>query len=146
MTDKLDLASFFPYRLAELQQAISNSVAQVYAGRFNLTRQQWRVLAVLGDGVHKSAKTICGLTNLDKMQTSRAIAKMLENGLLSKVTDEKDKRSALLSLSDKGVVLYRNIEPLVLAREQQLLSVLSKSEQQQLSSLMAKLLDRTHRL
>lgn len=146
MADKLSLASFFPYRLAQLQRAVSCSVAQVYGGRFNLTKQQWRVLAVLGDNVHLSAKTICALTNLDKMQTSRAIAKMVEEDLLSKVIDKKDKRSALLSLSEKGQILYRRIEPLVLQHEHRLLSALSEPEQQQLFMMMDKLQEKSQQL
>lgn len=146
MTENLSLASFFPYRLAQLQGVISSSVAEVYAGRFNLTRQQWRVLAVLGDNIHKSAKTICSMTNLDKMQTSRAIAKMVEDGLLEKVTDKKDKRSALLSLTVQGRELYQQIVPLVLNREQQLLSSLSADEQQQLVVMMDKLQQRAAEL
>ena len=36
----MELESFFPYRLALLADAVSRSMAQVYAERFDLTREE----------------------------------------------------------------------------------------------------------
>ena len=43
----MDLQAFFPYRLAVLSEAVSLSLAEVYADRFKLSRDAWRVLAAL---------------------------------------------------------------------------------------------------
>ena len=143
---ELILDDFFPYRLTELQSAISHNIADVYSGKFDLSRQQWRILATLGDHNKStdnqmlSAKQLGQLTNLDKMQTSRAIVKLEEQLLVTKTADDRDKRSILIALTEKGHEVYQDIVPLVLEREQQLLSVLTQNQQQQLENLMNKLL------
>ena len=43
----MNLQVFLPYRLAVVSEAVSRSLAAVYAERFNLTRDEWRVLAAL---------------------------------------------------------------------------------------------------
>ena len=141
----LVLDQFFPYQLTELQNAVSHNISQVYK-EYNLSRQQWRILAVLGDENKStsaqmlSAKQLGELTNLDKMQTSRAIAKLEESELVVRTTDENDKRSILLKLTEKGQQLYHTLIPLVLEREQLLLSALTEKQQQQFVYMMNKLL------
>jgi DNA-binding MarR family transcriptional regulator len=135
----LNLTEFFPYQLTQLQAKVSDNIADIYTGRFELSRQEWRVLASLGNGELLSAKQIGDQTNLEKMPASRAIAKMKSNGLLVKSPDENDKRSSLLKLTDKGLSIYQQLIPMVLKREQELLSVLSSQEKQQLTQIIDKL-------
>jgi len=135
----LTLDSFFPYQLTQLQATISDCIADIYTGKFDLTRHEWRVLAILGSSIEMSAKQIGLLSNLEKMQASRAISKMLSEKLLMKTTDVNDKRSALLKLTPRGLSVYQQLVPMVLAREQELLSVLCEDEKQQLIQSMNKL-------
>ena len=44
----LDLSRFMPYRLAVLADDVSDTIAQVYVDRFDLGRNEWRILAWLG--------------------------------------------------------------------------------------------------
>jgi DNA-binding MarR family transcriptional regulator len=135
----LHLTEFFPYQLTQLQAKVSDNIAEIYTGRFELSRQQWRVLASLGNGELLSAKQIGEQTNLEKMPASRAIAKMQTQGLLIKNTDKTDKRSSLLKLTAHGLAIYQQLIPMVLAREQELLSVLSGEEKNQLVNIIEKL-------
>jgi len=135
----LDMDNFFPYQLTQLQSSVSDTIAEIYTGHFELTRHEWRIVAVLGTGKALSAKCIGGLINLEKMQTSRAIAKMTNKALIVKVEDRSDKRSSLLKLTPEGLKVHRELAPMVLAREQALLSVLSEDEHDQLRLIMDKL-------
>jgi len=143
--DTLQLASFFPYRLSQLQSAVSHSISEQY-GKHDLSRQQWRILAVLGDheisGTKQSlsAKQLGEQTNLDKMQTSRAIEKLCQQNRATKTTDENDKRSILIKLTDEGQALYQQIVPDVKEKNDQLLSALTQRQQEQLITMMDKLL------
>ncbi len=141
MTNKptLTLAHFFPYQLTKLQASISESIAQIYTGKFNLSRQEWRILAILANHAPQNAKQIGSDANLDKMPASRAIQRMLSKQLIKRIENTRDKRSFLLELTAKGRQLYQQLEPLVLQREAQLLSALTTDEQQALSQIMAKL-------
>ncbi len=147
MTDsELDLQTFFPYRLSILYDEISQSVAQVYAKRYRLTRPQWRVLATLGNSEPLSAKAIAGLTRLEKMQVSRAVEQLNQKGLIDKQSDESDKRHLRLALTSRGLSLYREIVPLVLARESFLLSALSAEEQERFKEMMERLREKSQEL
>jgi len=141
-TDKhesLSLNQFFPYRFAMLQQAISENIASVYTGEFDLSRHEWRVLAILGEQSGLSAKQITLLTSLEKMQISRAINRMRANDLVKETINAKDKRFTQLYLTDKGKEIYLILVPRVLKKEQELLSVLSNDEQKDLNQLIDKL-------
>jgi len=142
----LQLDEFFPYQLTHLQALVTDNIAQIYTGQFDLTRQQWRVLAVLGNNSPLSAKEISVQANLDKMPTSRAINDMLAQQLLIKSAHDGDKRSSLLSLTRKGQNIYQQLVPLALKREQELLSVLSHEEQLQMQRIFAKLAKQSRQL
>ena len=135
----LHLTEFFPYQLTQLQAKVSDNIAEIYTGKFELSRQEWRVLASLGNGELLSAKQIGEQTNLEKMPASRAITKMQTQGLLVKSTDRTDKRSSLLKLTEQGLSIYQQLIPMVLEREQELLSVLSAQEKNQLAEIFEKL-------
>ncbi len=139
MVKTLNLPEFFPYKLTQLQAKISNTIADIYTGKFDLSRQEWRILAALGGGSELSAKQIGLQTNLEKMPASRAISKMLSQSLIVKAIDKNDKRSSLLKLTAKGHEMYQQIVPMAVQREQELLSIFSKEEVYQLNQLMDKL-------
>ena len=149
-SQQLKLEEFFPYKLTKLQDAISKDLAKVYK-EYKLSRQQWRILAILGDtdktpnSQELSAKKLGELTNLDKMQTSRAIAKLKEAKLVSTDEDQNDKRSILVKLTDKGIELRRELEPKVLAHEKRLLSALTARQYEQFCTMMEKLLRQAER-
>lgn len=142
--DILQLDQFFPYRLSQLHNAVSCNIAEEYK-EYDLSRQQWRILAVLGDhnlsGSKQmlSAKRLGELTDLDKMQTSRAIDKLKESGRIEKTQDRNDRRSILIKLTEQGEALYKTLVPKVKNKSDQLLNALTTKQQEQLLVLMDKL-------
>jgi DNA-binding MarR family transcriptional regulator len=141
----MDLKSFFPYRLAVLAEHVSRSMAEVYAERFGITRDEWRVLAALaalGDGRGIRTSHVIADTTLEKMQVSRAVARLEERGALARERDPEDLRGQLLSLRPAGRKLLAQIVPLVQAREAYLLAALSAQERQALETAMDKVLQR----
>lgn len=144
MTDKpLDseqfvLPNFFPYRLAVFSEDVSKAMAQLYGGRFNLSRQEWRVIAALGEQQDLTAKEISEYSTLDKTQVSRATAKLLKAGLITREEDKQDRRHLHHDLSRKGHRVYKEIIPLVLAREGYILSTLTDAESVELERLINK--------
>ena len=126
--DGFDLTSFFPYRLAVFAERVSLSVSQLYADRFDLTRAEWRVVAALGANRTMAAKDIGPYSTLDKMQVSRAVARLEERGLIRRDEDTSDRRAKILSLTPAGRALHRRIVPLVRAREDWLLGALDPAE------------------
>ncbi|MCU0929290.1 MAG: MarR family transcriptional regulator, partial [Burkholderiaceae bacterium] len=119
----MDLQRFFPYRLAVLADAVSRAVADVYEQRFDLGRDEWRVLAALAQGPMKTGDVIAH-TTLDKMQVSRAVARLEGHGLVERELHADDRRARVLRLTPAGRALFRRIAPLAQAREAFLLDAL----------------------
>jgi DNA-binding MarR family transcriptional regulator len=143
---RMELESFFPYRLAVLAEAVSRSMAQVYGERFDLARDEWRVLAALAAESPQRTGAVIERTTLDKVSASRALVRMEAKALVARETDPNDGRGYLIRLLPAGRQLYRRIEPMVLAREQFLLDALDADERQALGAALDKLLQRARRL
>ncbi len=149
MTDKqagdeskaLVLEEFFPYRLSVLAQDVSESVAEIYTGKFKLKRAEWRVVAALGQHQPMSAKAITAHTCMEKMPVSRAITVLKDRGLVVQAVDDRDRRYSQLSLTESGMALYNEIVPWVLGREQALLDEFDSQER----ALIESLFERLHR-
>ena len=105
----MQLDQFFPYRLAVLSDAVSHATALVYSSRYDLTRDEWRVLAALANKKQMKTAELIAHTTLDKMQVSRALARMVRDGLVERTTDADDRRGHRLRLLAEGESLYRKI-------------------------------------
>lgn len=135
----LDLQRYFPYRLAILAEQVSLAVAEVYAKRFHLSRQEWRVLAVLGANDHVAATDIGRITTLDKMQVSRAMQALEARGIVRRTEAADDRRKRLVELTAAGRALYQEIVPLAVEREAAILATLSRDDVAALDRIMTKI-------
>jgi DNA-binding MarR family transcriptional regulator len=135
----LELENFLPYRLSILAQLVSESLHDLYAGPFELTVTQWRVMAVLGRFAPLTASEVGQRTVMDKVAISRAVAGLIDRSLVERVTDRKDRRRASLRLSAQGRAMHARIVPLALAYEERLYEVLSEHERRQFSQLSDRL-------
>jgi len=143
---RLDLDGFIPYRISVMQQEVSRAIATAYAEKHGLMRYDWRVMAALGDGQPLSANQVCERTNMDKVQVSRAIARLKRKGLVDQHRTVEDRRRSSLRLTGRGEVIYRDIVPAARGREAELLSVLGSTELKQLDNLIDKLYRRARYL
>ncbi|MCL6415671.1 MarR family winged helix-turn-helix transcriptional regulator [Aestuariirhabdus sp. Z084] len=135
----LQLNNFLPYRLYVLANRISRSLADHYEQQFQITRPEWRIIAVLGEQPDLSAAQVAELTAMDKVATSRAVTKLLASKLLIRSFAVDDKRRSQLSLSAKGQKLYQKIVPIAQAYEEKIVSQLSDHERELLRTLLEKL-------
>ena len=142
----MELDSFFPYRLALLAEAVSRSMAQVYAERFDLSRDEWRVLAALAQESPLRTALVIERTTLDKVSVSRALQRMQAKDLVERETDVDDARGHVIRLRPAGRALFRRIVPMVQAREQFLLDALDPVERAALDGALDKVLARARQL
>jgi len=140
--DKSELAleRFLPYRLSIVTQTVSGALSRQYGERFGLSVPQWRVMAVLGRFAPLSANQVCERTVMDKVAVSRAVAALLERGLIERTVDSIDRRRSALRLTTKGRSTHQQIVPLALEYERRLLAALSPAERASLSTILDKLL------
>ena len=137
--EQLDLDRFLPYRLSVLSNRISQAIAKLYQARFGFGITEWRVIAVLGRFPELSANAVAERTAMDKVAVSRAVAHLLERGLLTREMHGDDRRRSVLNLSEAGYRIYDEIVPLALGRERELLAALTPEERVQLDRIMDKL-------
>jgi DNA-binding MarR family transcriptional regulator len=143
---RLALDGFIPYRISVMQQEVSRAIAAAYTVKHGLMRHDWRVMAALGDDQPLSASEVCQRTNMDKVQVSRAIARLKQKGLVDQNRTVEDRRRSSLRLTGPGEAIYRDIVPAARAREAELLSVLNDTELKQLDTLIDKLYRRARDL
>ena len=141
----MKLQEFFPYQLAQLAEAVSRSVASVYADRFGLSRDEWRILAALAEEGPMKATDLVPHTSLDKMQVSRALAKLEDAGLILREPSAEDARARIIKPTAQLRRLYKKIVPMVEEREAYLLAALNKAEREVLVSAMEKIRQRASR-
>ena len=137
---KLDLFRFVPFRLNRLAAEVSAALASEYQQRYGLDIPEWRVLATLGFRVEPcSAQYISHCTRTHKSTISRAVTALMQRQLVERVENADDRREFRLRLTRKGTVLYEELIPRLLRREQEIMSCLSAPERKALASLLGKI-------
>ena len=135
----LVLEHFLPYRLSVLSNVVSGRIAKSYAERFQLTVAEWRVMAVLGRFPGLTAAEVAERTAMDKVQVSRAVARLKKARRIEQRAVEGDRRARHLFLTDQGQGVYSQIVPLARDYEQRFVASLNAGERAQLDRLLDKL-------
>lgn len=110
------IESFLPYRLAVVAEALSRQLGAVYAGDHGLTREEWRLLFLIEDAGRIDSLQLAGRTSLDKVQVSRAAARLEAKGLITRRTPPEDRRLREYAITDAGTILFRKVFSAVEAR------------------------------
>jgi len=138
--DTFELDNFLPYRLSLLSNTVSQGISASYRKRFELSVTEWRVIAILGRYPGLTASEVMARGAMDKVAISRAVARLLERGLLERKAHDDDRRRRPLQLSaGKGRPLYEEVVPKALEYERRLLALLDKGERVALTGLVDKL-------
>ncbi len=143
---QLVLEQFLPYRLSLLSNTVSNTIAREYRDLFGLSIPEWRVMAVLGRFGPLTASEACERTATDKVTVSRAVARLIEQRLVKRETDPKDRRRSILKLTPRGTRTHRQIVPIARGRESELAAALTDKERRNLDALLVKLQQRANEI
>ncbi|TGN98724.1 MULTISPECIES: MarR family winged helix-turn-helix transcriptional regulator [unclassified Burkholderia] len=136
----MELETFFPHRLAIVADAVSRSIAEVYGERFDLSRDEWRVLTALPRrGIHRTGEVIAR-SHLDKGSVSRALTCLEAKGCISRSSDPEDGRGYLIQMLPTGRTLLKKMVPAVQARAKCLLDELNEAERKILDAALDKVL------
>ncbi len=144
--DTIDLDRFLPYRLSVLTNVVSSTIAEAYQRRFGLSIPEWRVLAVLARHPGVSAAEVARLTRMDAVAVSRAVARLLAAGRLRRSIARDDRRRSVLAVTATGTAVYREVAPLALGYERELLATLDAAERAALDRALDTLTTRAQAL
>jgi len=144
--DTIDLDRFLPYRLSVLTNVVSSTIAEAYQRRFGLSIPEWRVLAVLARHPGVSAAEVARLTRMDAVAVSRAVARLIAAGRLRRTIARDDRRRSVLAMTATGTAVYREVAPLALGYERELLATLGAAERAALDRVLDALTTRAQAL
>jgi DNA-binding MarR family transcriptional regulator len=103
-------------------------------------------MAALGRFAPLTASQVGKRIVMDKVAVSRAVAALMQRGLVERATDKADRRRASLRLSVRGRALHARIVPLALDYEARLWRALSAEERQAFNTLSDRLFARAEAL
>jgi DNA-binding MarR family transcriptional regulator len=137
----LELEHFLPYRLSILSNTISQAIADDYQRRYDLSVTEWRVMAVLARFDGLSAREVAERTATDKVAVSRALARLVDAGRVSRTIHGDDKRRSVLNLTETGWTMHNEVAPMARVHEREVLARLDAEERRWLERILDKLLD-----
>lgn len=137
--EPLRLEAFLPFRLSVLSNMVSEKIALEYRRAFDLTVPQWRVMAVVHGEPGISAKDVSSRTVMDKVAVSRAVARLIEQGRMTRAGSKRDGRLSALFLTKAGEDVYAAVAPRARSFEQDLVAHLTEEERRILEQLLGKL-------
>lgn len=148
------MAQFLPYQLSVASNAVSALIAERYRKRFGLKILEWRVMAVMGDVDRASASGHKGLTQraltdatlMDKVAVNRACKVLETRGPIARAPNAADGRSHLMVLTEEGRAIHREVLPLALETEAELLTGFSAADQDRLRAMLERLRARVETL
>lgn len=135
---KLLLDRFLPYRLSVASNAVSQVIARAYESSHDLSMQEWRVIAVLGEADRLTQQGIVAKTKMDKVTVSRAARSLEDRKIVRREANEDDARSLWLSLTPEGRKIYVKVVPAAVELEREVLRGLSAKEIADLEALLVR--------
>lgn len=135
---KLLLDRFLPYRLSVASNAFSQVIARAYESSHDLSMQEWRVIAVLGDAERLTQQGIVAKTKMDKVTVSRAARSLEDRGIVRREANEDDARSLWLSLTAEGRKIYVKVIPAAVELEREVLRGFTAKEIADLAALLVR--------
>lgn len=105
----IKLDQFWPYQAVVLADLISRLTLTIVKEYSQLNLSQWRVLAAIADQGGRTAAQVVAVTPMDKGIVSRAVASLIELGMLEKRIDSEDRRRATLHMTASGKQNYQTI-------------------------------------
>ncbi|TGK28000.1 MarR family transcriptional regulator [Leptospira gomenensis] len=106
---------------------------------YNLTPEQWQVLAALWEKESLTQKEIIHITLQDAPSASRMIARMVQKDLVKSETSKEDKRATLITLTKTGKSYEKILPKKILSHFETLLNDFSERKKQTLLDLLKEL-------
>jgi DNA-binding MarR family transcriptional regulator len=121
-------------------------LARAYTERFRLSVTGWRVIGVLANFQPLSAKQLAERTAMNQVSITRAISALIGLRMVRRTVDREDRRRVVLRLSEKGLAAYREVIPVAIGIEAELLQGLGAADRETLKRLVRALGERAARV
>lgn len=140
MTMLFDTPLSLAWRVNFLANFFTGPVYRDIGVRFGLSRPEFVILFCLSQEPGLVARDICLVTGLPKNSISRAVSELLVKGMISRKTNDADKRAKPLVLTAKGKQKLAQVVPVVEARQMAMCAPLSDAERAEFDRLYTKII------
>jgi DNA-binding MarR family transcriptional regulator len=135
----IDLERYVPAYLIWIANKLSRGSSQHYLNLFGVGAEVWRCMVLLAIHDTVNAQQVSQIIGMDKASVSRCFKLMSGKKLITLELEPSDGRVRLARLTQHGRQIHDQILGIALARERELLAVLSASEQETLIQLLKRL-------
>lgn len=140
------LGEMMMFRLYRAWSAGNPIFTRLCEGRFNITRREWRLLAIAVQHASLTSTQLAHAAALDAPRTSRAVSSLCGKGLLARSRDPGDARTVHVSVTEQGLGLYQQIMPVVASLNDVIFQDLDASELQALGSMLDRIVRRAEQM
>ncbi len=133
------LEELLTYRISSLYSLLSAGTAKELSAPHGLVLREWRVMVLLAGNEPMSASDLAARSLLDKASVSRAVASLVQRGLLTVTVSDMDARMKVLRLTEEGWRIYADLAPKSLQRHKRLMSALTPAERKSLTSMLSRI-------
>jgi len=135
----LKLDRFVPYGLSVLTAKITARLAREYEKAVGLPLPEARIMTVLGSFRPASSNAVVQHTSMDKATVSRAIARLIRLGLVTRKPNSEDRRLVVLDFTPAGRRAYARLARQALSWETWFTAEISAAERERLLRTLARL-------
>jgi len=125
-------------RIVRIADLILRIGTLAFKERFGLKPTDLRILIMLGAYQPISVNEVSRRTHIDKAWISRSLTPLLRRKLITRTPHPADSRASLLSLTNKGEALLREIAPVADEYQRQLLQGQRASDVERVLDLLAR--------
>lgn len=126
------------YRITYLANSIVFPAYAEIKQDFSLVRAEYILLACLSHFDVLTAQDVARISRRPRNTISRAVHRMLNEGLIDRAPDPNDGRQSRLRITNAGRKLHESISAYLSRRQDEVLDVLSAQERQTLTLLLKK--------
>ena len=141
----LSLEHRLAYRFSILAAMVTRCIGDLYR-KHGLTVGGWRTLSIIGRYEPIFPSGIAERTSVDADKVTRAVDRLVANGLVARKTDAQDRRRIVLTLTARGRRVHGEIDQVRRVTEEKFLTALSQEEATQFYAALDKLEAQANRI
>jgi MarR family transcriptional regulator, organic hydroperoxide resistance regulator len=130
-----DLFNYLPYLINRAGVRVATMFTQEVKP-FDVTVQEWRVLAALSFNGPQRMSGLADLTSIDRTTLSRLVTRMEQGGFVTRSRVEEDGREVHIGLSKKGAKTADGITPVAVRYEEIALDGFTDEEAKALKEML----------
>jgi DNA-binding MarR family transcriptional regulator len=115
---------------------LANGASSYYRKHFDLGMTEWRALMAIGTSTHRIVRVVAEMADLDYAAASKSLRALQQRGLVDVEQTRSRGRAAIVSLTPRGVDVWRRMRSAARARQRRLLAAFTPQEIETLWSLL----------